>query len=345
MNIAEFMRNEVVILPKERRKDEYFQDFVTKVFKDYILLIEQLNNDKTGNIIKNRKPRIIKLCSIIERAIDCYFKGMSYEAYGLIFKEITEYLDYSCDHYFRDRMNFNFEKQPLFRLRRSDKGRLSKEEMFHIPFEKNEMVEAYRYSIPGVPCLYLGGSIYVCLKELNLEKICDDIFVSRFKVKDSYSGKIKILNLGMLPQKFAAHIENSRYYNESTQIAIGDYLICWPLIAACSFRVNNPDEYFKPEYIIPQMLLQWVKYEGKYDGIQYFTTKIKENEYPEKYFTYQNFVFPPKKIIRKGFCSELMSYFDWSEPISWKEAKVQIGDADNEKSFNLLEKLTEGKML
>lgn len=350
MKVAEFMLNDAVTLPKERKNDEFFQDFVVRILKEYIKLIEQLDNDCLGKQIKNEKQKIMKLCSIIERTIDCYFKGMSYEAYGLISKEITEYLDYKCDYYFKTRMDFNFENQPLFRIRKSHEEKLSKKEMFHIPFEKNEIVESYRYSIPGVPCLYLGGSISICLKELNLEEISDDIFVSRFKVKDSYLGQIKMLNLGMLPQKFAAHIVNNEDYNENIEAALLDYLVCWPLIAVCSFKVSNPYEYFKPEYIIPQMLLQWVKYEGKYDGIQYFTTKLNKNEYPEKYYSYQNFVFPPKKIIKKGLCSELMSYFDWSEPISWKEAKGQIDRAylENQKDkkyLELLEEITEGRIL
>lgn len=41
--------------------------------------------------------------------------------------------------------------------------------------------------------------------------------------------------------------------NEPNEVI--SYLIIWPLMAACSVRVKNTTNTFKPEYIIPQLLL------------------------------------------------------------------------------------------
>ncbi|MFW1494652.1 hypothetical protein ACEV9S_24505, partial [Vibrio parahaemolyticus] len=49
----------------------------------------------------------------------------------------------------------------------------------------------------------------------------------------------------------------------------------WPLIAACSIRVKNPSDNFKPEYIIPQLLLQWARDYKSIDGIRYTSTHIE----------------------------------------------------------------------
>ena len=40
-------------------------------------------------------------------------------------------------------------------------------EMFHIKYELRGKVQTQRCSFPGLPCLYLGCSSYVCWLELN----------------------------------------------------------------------------------------------------------------------------------------------------------------------------------
>ena len=54
----------------------------------------------------------------------------------------------------------------LYRMRIS-KETLSKEKMFHVPFNMREKVSSARFSIPGFPCLYLGTSLEVCWNEIK----------------------------------------------------------------------------------------------------------------------------------------------------------------------------------
>ena len=57
---------------------------------------------------------------------------------------------------------------PFFRaLANETRFLYKKEEMFHIPFNKRYLVGNQRFSISGLPCLYLGGSPYVCWEELG----------------------------------------------------------------------------------------------------------------------------------------------------------------------------------
>ncbi|MFH4351795.1 hypothetical protein WAJ70_22165, partial [Acinetobacter baumannii] len=60
--------------------------------------------------------------------------------------------------------------------------------------------------------------------------------------------------------------------NEPNEVI--SYLIIWPLMAACSVRVKNTTNTFKPEYIIPQLLLQFIRYDEFFDGVSYFSTKV-----------------------------------------------------------------------
>ena len=47
------------------------------------------------------------------------------------------------------------------------------------------------------------------------------------------------------------------------------YIYTYPLRAACSLVVKHPDGKFIEEYIIPQLLLQWVINDEDFDGIRY----------------------------------------------------------------------------
>ena len=51
---------------------------------------------------------------------------------------------------------------PMYKCRENSKlFHFSKDEMFHIPYEKRNLVGNQRFSLSGLPCLYLGGSSYI----------------------------------------------------------------------------------------------------------------------------------------------------------------------------------------
>lgn len=319
MHIMEFLQLDAVALPRKRKTGEVFRVFLENLFRGYLLAVDNLDSDAVGCSVKKERHRIEQLCSIIEASVKLYFEGMPYNAFNIFSDKISGYLIYNYDYYFGRKEDFNRDVLPLYRVRKSKERITSKKDMFHIPFEKNGIVEPYRYSITGVPCLYLGSSPDICLRELSGVQKKDDehFYISTFDLNKNYDKKIKLLNFGTIPRMFGEYIKKN--YNNSYPAFIceelRDYLVCWPLIAACSIKVQNEEDFFKPEYIIPQLLLQWIRVEGSFDGIQYFSTKLEENKYPCDYLAYQNFVFPPKKVRERGICGELASMFEWSEPI------------------------------
>ena len=98
----------------------------------------------------------------------------------------------------------------------------------------------------------------------------------------------------------------------------------WPLIFACSIKVRNNDAIFKPEYIIPQLLLQWVRSNGDIDGIRYWSTLVKQlpKRFKGEYF---NLVLPIKESKDEGLCSELCRKFESTEIISWQTYQLSLG--------------------
>ena len=56
----------------------------------------------------------------------------------------------------------------LYKARVAESNYLfSQDEMFHIPYEKRNKIGNQRFSVSGLPCLYLGSSSYICWEELG----------------------------------------------------------------------------------------------------------------------------------------------------------------------------------
>lgn len=187
-----------------------------------------------------------------------------------------------------------------------------------MPFDLRHKISTYRYSIPGYPCLYLGGSLYVCWEELNKPDF-SKLYLSAYKIDDT----IRVLNFGYRPAEIAVIIENmSQHMTKVLENFCEAYMILWPLIAACSIRVLI-DGPFKVEYIIPQLLLQWISNErSEIDGIRYFSTKVVD--YPNNPKINCNFAFPVKSDSRHGFCAKMKAGFKLTEPKNCQDLKLEI---------------------
>ena len=202
----------------------------------------------------------------------------------------------------------------------------SGEELFHVPFEKRHLVSNQRYSIAGLPCLYLGSSAWVCWEELGRPDL-DKVFISQFRI----AKKMKVLDFHVTPRDLCQafyqrhHILRNRssqeletFNNFSKNFPTFDarfvesYIRLWPLIAACSVKRSMVQGSFFPQYIVPQMLLQWIRQENEIDGVRYFSTLT-----PRGAFAFHNYAFPVRDIKHEGRCSYLQDKFRLTDPVSW----------------------------
>ncbi|MEJ7676848.1 MAG: hypothetical protein WKG06_03005 [Segetibacter sp.] len=94
------------------------------------------------------------------------------------------------------------------------------------------------------------------------------------------------------------------------------FLCYWPILTACSMIVEKPLEVFKPEYIVPQLLLQWMVKSKKVDGIQYKSNRINVSNHNLGTFT--NVVIPIKESSQTGLCPVLMGAVKITNVISWQ---------------------------
>lgn len=211
----------------------------------------------------------------------------------------------------------------LFRLRQNDSSVLfSRNEMFHIPFEKRFLVSNQRFSISGYPCVYAGESIYGSWEELGRPDI------DKFNVVAMKS----IVFLTILDLTIPIFTEEDIIDNIESKICHS--ILAW----LCSFRTINKGKPFIIEYVIPQIVtsLKLATIQAKlidkggvyeimkYNGIKYTSTLYSTNQdifNDHKIFT--NYVFPVVESQYSGLCPKLSGYFGLSDPTSLLQERIK----------------------
>jgi hypothetical protein len=288
------------------RGGKSYRDYLFEILDSYLGLINNLELTGSKGIAKNINVNIDSVINYqtsfvggIKEALDSYLDGKPFESYKIFEKTMNDrlikYKNLLKTDTFENETNF-------FRIRETKENYLfSQNDMFHIPFHLRGKISTQRYSIPGYPSLYLSKTLYVCWEEMKRPKI-DEFQAIRLKS----TKKIKYLDLALLKSQ-----------NNSSKKESYKYLITWPLIIACSVKVLNPSDTFKSEYIIPQLLLQWVRMNRDIDAIKYSSTHIDYSNIEDLKDLY-NIVMPVKDNKDKGYCNHLKTYFEMTEAISWQ---------------------------
>lgn len=350
-NLNSFFESDEVTLPVGgfEENNETFDTFMKRVFDRFIGLLRQLEDPDYPDIVSTMRSsvaRIEALCHTIISALKHYLNGFPSEAYKQIEESIllVHLVDLTTslgggifpktpkiiagppplrqgDDFIEARLN-----PPMYRIRENRteaaSGELLGKDIFHVPFEKRHLVSNERYSIAGLPCLYLGSSTWVCWDELGRPAF-DEIFVSLFRMAE----EVVVLDFELPPinawKAFRAGEQEldyvakhklpptqfSKVFNQSF---IESYIAAWPLIAACSVKTGYKNASFHPQYIVPQMLLQWVSMAQVVDGIRYFSTRTQRAGFP-----YYNCAFPAREIRNEGRCAYLQQKFKLTDPIPW----------------------------
>lgn len=196
---------------------------------------------------------------------------------------------------------------PLYKCRENNRQFLfSKDEMYHIPYDKRHLVGNQRFSMSGLPCLYLGGSSYICWEELERKDLNHVNFCGYY-----VHGNIKMFDL-LLPLT----ITNEHQIRKIV------------IILACSLPARRED-LFKPEYVLPQCVLNSLIYRSYYSHksfcIRYYSSHLLCGD--ADYFKYEydnldylsryvNYVFPMPSSKDKGYNDNIRTIFNQTETIS-----------------------------
>lgn len=336
MELIDIISNDVFKIPIKKGKVSIVRR-IDKKFDVYIELLKQFKNrNKFTATIKDQISNIENLCNKLLQAQKKYLQGSPYKAYSAFSDGMSNLEAFLCFR-IRERMKYP-EYINLFRIRSSKSKYLSQRDIFHIPFEKRGKIRNQRFSINGFPCLYLGSSIYSCWEDLNRPDF-ENLFISKFKL---LTKRPKILDLTFSiheAERIIASKKKDDMYYEWSLYNIIEKIILFPLIISCSIINKESTAIFKEEYVIPQILLEWVRSANKINAIEYFSLSLPD--YNLDHSLYTNYVFPAKQQKLGGHCSFLSSIFELTDPISWNFAKsleglTKSGSSSSKPDFNIL---------
>ncbi len=207
-----------------------------------------------------------------------------------------------------------FRPTKLYRIRESKDKELKKpQEMFHISYRYRHLISNERYSLAGHPCLYLSSMLHIAWQECGYPH---RFYYSEFDYQESSNIRNQWLYITFLSPHWIAtnwFVAINPPEDKYIKIAI-DYMLSYPLIFACSIVNANGHSAFKPEYVIPQMLTQWIyRNNDKIKGIKYFS--CHKNEEDMRYNGF-NVVLPAKNCDTRGYSKDLAEKFRVSKPIT-----------------------------
>lgn len=329
-----------------------FKSTLQELFEDYQDAVER--EFRTEDL-----DELWQVCDKLIWAVHCYLNGFPAYAYYCM-REVMEILvetplklSYATEcQRLKGRLLGEYEEEtpPLFRVTTvPDNKPYSRERTFHTPYDMRSKVSTNRYSIAGFPSLYLGTSLELCCEEIHFDPHRSFGLAGLFELAQpipQMAPEIELLELSVKPQDFFEppnRRDNELLGREDEQgrssrrnhdgagwlkkrAVRNAYVLWYPLIAACSYiRVNKADP-FAAEYIIPQLLLQWVRSEmrgnkndnnggkeNKLVGIRYFScASVRASNMG------LNYVFPTSGEWEPGkgpYCPVLAKAFLVSKPV------------------------------
>lgn len=257
-----------------------------------------------------------EVCKNLVDIVKASLSGKRNEAFKLLYDTYFEGENIS-------RLNIvNYEaeekkRKSFYRIRNSQEYvQYGRDEMYHIPFEKNHLVGNERFSTTGVPTLYLSSSIYGCWEETGRGNL-DYANVVLFK----NTQKISLINLTNPP-------ENLLVCNDNV-------LLAFLLLLSTSLKVARPKEKFIPEYIIPQLLMEClIAYRSKMPdllGIEYKSVHQNKRDLmfteEDKSDLFTNYAIPPYEYQLEGICPTLKKIFEYWESTSWARLQYKRPNA------------------
>jgi hypothetical protein len=311
-NLSDWIAATDSLVPKPPPLGElepHLRDF----FDAHLRAINAFSPGSLEDRIRSELPRIEQLGRGVIDAVRHQLAGSPASAYR-VFRDALAGVRRNLDDLLDD-VPETRRLAPTYRMRVSARPRpFSREELFHIPFHLRRLVSSQRFSIEGLPCLYLGYSTYVCWEEL-LRPSFSSIYVAQFRFRHV---AFRVLDLAYVP-RFQGQLLLLWLQNGPNAPRLANTLVAltvlWPLIAACSVRTSERDAPFKPEYIVPQLLLQWIMEETDWHGIRYFSSRVGA---PQGILTGANLVLPARRIGLGGHCDVLRGIFDVTEVWNWE---------------------------
>lgn len=281
----------------------------------YIEVVRSKMNMPALTLHFNIQEEINNVCKMIFDALVMYYKGFPAEAYNIMEQAMTR----ADNHLMELLPQLLYQKGcNMFRVRSGEYYNIK--DLFHVPFEKRERCNSYRFSIAGVPALYCGASLNTSILETGISKDAE-FSATRFCIND-VQNDIAFVDLAL---PFGRDLTFWEEYS---------LIVFYPLIVACGLKVRKKD-FFKPEYVIPQLFYQIIRNHGQgFCGISYTSTRYSRPDFTD--YQQRNFVlFVRNADKEKGYDIDLASRMEATRPQKFiyssdetvKEQEAELRDA------------------
>ena len=271
-------------------------DAVILAFRLYIIEEQQEVCANTGLPIRIILNKIEETAKTIRQILSAFLRGNQQDAL-----QITRQMMKSMK---LDTMSPNI---PMYKCRENSKlFHFSKDEMFHIPYNKRHLVGNQRFSLSGIPCLYLGSSSYICWEELGRKDLNTTNYCG-------YSLKEEIKRFDFV---LPSTITNPHQIRRIV------------LILACSLAADR-ESLFKPEYILSQSILHSLINRSYYNHtlfcLRFYSSHLLNGDAdyydidysnPDLLARYINYVFPAATSASEGYSDNLRKIFNQTETVS-----------------------------
>lgn len=298
MDVIEAYDAITALVPVDRKGPEQdYREVLSTSLKSYMLVVGLMLKD--GLLNKDEVKEIGRTCDKLKDIVKSEYQGLHSTAFYRLSnllkgKNNQPALGDSIMMY-----TFKTNEKPLYRMREMEKRQdMSYKELFHIPINKRGIVKTNRYSSPGYPCLYLGTSIYACWEELGRPPMNKSMVARLSNGIDLHMIDLRIPTF----ERFYEHYKA--------------YMKAFPLIIACSVKVKESDANYKPEYSIPQLMMEYVINNNVYHktdtpiaGI-YYTSVFKNEDYGFGIDKFENIAIPVQRpLSSKKYCHKLCEIF------------------------------------
>ncbi|MDB5117021.1 MAG: hypothetical protein JWQ79_2513 [Mucilaginibacter sp.] len=179
-------------IPSEYVSPEYFPDFISKKLDAYYTFLQNNNFGKIVNSVNwsgdigrdfQLLNRIRRFKDAINTSLSLYYDGKlakSYEIFNNSLDNVVLFRSNTVLSYIEPNAIF-------YRIANGAKRSIiARSDNFHIRFDLRHFCATQRYSVPGMPSIYLGDSVYICYQELNCPSF-DDAFISKYVAKKGIS--------------------------------------------------------------------------------------------------------------------------------------------------------------
>lgn len=312
---------------------------------------EFLGDQKTAVLDRISSARVIaeKTAQGIKKVFSCYEKsdhGSAQNAFNdimallkdsVFISTIDDWTVVKCgDRGYRVHIR-KAKEYTLYRIRpvehQVERIQNDADELFHIPRTKRAYASNARFSLAGFPCLYLSTMLPLAWQECKYPKsFYYSIYQYEWSSQSDYidiRNEMRFLSL-YSPQELLLWGLSAKFNDFPLWLeVVSRYLEAYPLIMACAFVNRSGDTSFKEEYIIPQMLMQWVHRNTETaQGITYFTCADIHNM-PLKWNGYNVAIPAMVPFDENGYSEPLRAKFCWSRP-QYYECPITVKQKSSE---------------